>query len=90
MNADKAFRRFFKGQSRFPRFKKKNKSDVKMYFVKTDAKTIIPCERHRIKIPTLGWMRLKEKGYIPIKSSKSLISIHNALLCSLRAYFLNP
>ena len=53
-NADKAFRRFFKGQSRFPRFKKKNKSDVKMYFVKTDAKTIIPCERHRIKIPTLG------------------------------------
>ena len=73
MNADKAFRRFFKGQSRFPRFKKKNKSDVKMYFVKTDAKTIIPCERHRIKIPTLGWMRLKEKGYIPIKSSTHTI-----------------
>lgn len=36
-----------------------------MYFVKTDAKVIIPCERHRIKIPTLGWVRLKEKGYIP-------------------------
>lgn len=65
MNADKAFKRFFKGQSAFPRFKKKNKTDVKMYFVKTDAKTIIPCERHRIKIPTLGWIRLKEKGYIP-------------------------
>ncbi len=26
---------------------------------------IIPCERHRIKIPTLGWVQLKEKGYIP-------------------------
>lgn len=65
MNADKAFKRFFKHQSNFPRFKKKNKSDVKMYFVKTDAKTIIPCERHRIKIPTLGWVRIKEKGYIP-------------------------
>ncbi len=65
MNADKAFKRFFKGQGSFPRFKKKNKTDVKMYFVKTDAKTIIPCERHRIKIPTLGWVRLKEKGYIP-------------------------
>lgn len=65
MNADKAFRGFFKGQSRFPRFKKKNKSDVKMYFVKTDSKTVIQCERHRIKIPTLGWVRLKEKGYIP-------------------------
>ena len=54
MNAEKSFKRFFKGQSGFPRFKKKGKSDVKMYFVKTDAKTIIKCERHRIKIPTLG------------------------------------
>lgn len=65
MNAEKAFKRFFKQQRGFPRFKKKNKSDVKMYFVKTEAKTVIPCERHRIKIPTLGWVRLKEKGYIP-------------------------
>ncbi|MGN0537993.1 MAG: helix-turn-helix domain-containing protein, partial [Acutalibacteraceae bacterium] len=65
MNAEKAFKNFFKGKSCFPKFKKKFKSDVKMYFVKTDSKTIIPCERHRIKIPTLGWVRLKEKGYIP-------------------------
>lgn len=64
-NANTAFAGFFKKQSNFPRFKKKNTSDVKMYFVKTDAKTVIPCERHRIKIPTLGWIRLKEKGYIP-------------------------
>lgn len=60
-----AFTKFFKHQSGFPKYKKKEKSDVKMYFVKTDAKTIIPCERHRIKIPTLGWVKLKEKGYIP-------------------------
>lgn len=65
MNAEKAFKKFFKHQSGFPRFKKKGKSDVKMYFVKTDSKVIIPCERHRIKIPTLGWVRIKEKGYIP-------------------------
>ena len=65
MNAERAFKNFFKGKSKFPKFKKKNKSDVKMYFVKTDAKVIIQCERHRIKIPTLGWVRLKEKGYIP-------------------------
>lgn len=65
MNADKAFRRFFKHQSKVPKFKKKNRTDVKMYFVKTDAKTMIRCERHRIKIPTLGWVQLKEKGYIP-------------------------
>ena len=60
-----AFTRFFKHQSNFPKFKKKGKADVKMYFVKTDAKAVIRCERHRIKIPTLGWVRLKEKGYIP-------------------------
>lgn len=73
MNAEKAFKRFFKHQSGFPKFKKKNKSDVKMYFVKTDAKTVIPCERHRIKIPTLGWVRLKEKGYIPVTKSGYVI-----------------
>ncbi len=73
MNAEKAFKRFFKHQSKFPRFKKKNKSDVKMYFVKTDLKSIIQCERHRIKIPTLGWVRIKEKGYIPITKSGILI-----------------
>lgn len=65
MNADKSFKNFFKGRTRFPKFKKKAKSDVKMYFVKTDAKAIISCERHRIKIPTLGWVQIKEKGYIP-------------------------
>ena len=64
-NANRTFSRFFKGQSGFPRFKKKSNQDVKMYFVKTDAKAVIRCERHRIKIPTLGWVRLKEKGYIP-------------------------
>ena len=63
-NAETTFKRFFKGLSGFSRFKKKNKSNVKMYFVK-DNKTDCICERHRIKIPTLGWVRLKEKGYIP-------------------------
>ena len=73
-NACTAFMRFFKGQSQFPNFKKKGTSDVKMYFVKNDAKTIIPCERHRIKIPTLGWVKLKEKGYLPTTKSGYIIS----------------
>ena len=72
-NAYVAYQRFFKKQSKFPKFKKKGKSDVKMYFVKTDAKAIIYCERHRIKIPTLGWVRLKEKGYIPTTKSGLVI-----------------
>lgn len=73
MNADQAFKRFFKHQSGFPQFKKKGTSDVKMYFVKTDAKAVIYCERHRIKIPTLGWVRLKEKGYLPTTKSGMVI-----------------
>lgn len=44
-----------------------------MYFVKTDSKVIIPCERHRIKIPTLGWVRLKEKGYLPTNFNTYII-----------------
>lgn len=59
-----AFTRFFKHQSGFPNFKKKSKSDVKMYFVKNNPKDC-RCERHRLNIPTLGWVRIKEKGYIP-------------------------
>ena len=63
-NAYAAYNKFFKKQSKFPRFKKKNKSNVKMYFVKNHP-TDCFCERHRINIPTLGWVKLKEKGYIP-------------------------
>ena len=59
-----AFTRFFKHQSAFPNFKKKGKSDVKMYFVKNNPKDC-RCERHRMNIPSLGWVRIKEKGYVP-------------------------
>ena len=67
-DADKAFKRFFEHQANFPRFKKKGRSDPKMYFVKNHPKDCL-CERHRIKIPTLGWVRIKEKGYIPTTKS---------------------
>ena len=59
-----AFTRFFKHQSAFPNFKKKGKSEVKMYFVKNNPKDC-RCERHRMNIPSLGWVRIKEKGYVP-------------------------
>ncbi|WCK54304.1 RNA-guided endonuclease TnpB family protein [Aneurinibacillus sp. Ricciae_BoGa-3] len=64
MNGEKAFIRFFKGWSKFPKFKKKKNQDVKAYFPKNNP-TDWTVERHRIKIPTLGWVRLKEYGYIP-------------------------
>ncbi len=64
-NACTAFAGFFKKQNKFPKFKKNNKSNVKIYFVKNNPKDCF-CERHRIHIPTLGWVKLKEKGYIPV------------------------
>lgn len=51
----------------FPRFKKKNKSNVGVYLPKNN-KTDFTLERHRLKIPTLGFVRLKEYGYIPLNS----------------------
>ncbi|MDC2867051.1 RNA-guided endonuclease InsQ/TnpB family protein [Bacillus sp. BP-3] len=64
MNGEKAFKRFFIGVSGFPKFKKKKNQDVKCYFPKNN-KTDWTIERHRVKIPTLGFVRLKEYGYIP-------------------------
>ena len=51
----------------FPKFKKKKNQDVKAYFPKNN-KMDWTLERHRVKIPTLGWVRLKEFGYIPTNS----------------------
>lgn len=64
MNAEKAYKNFFNKKSAFPKFKKKGGNDVKIYFPKNN-KTDWTIERHKAKIPTLGWVRLKEKGYLP-------------------------
>ena len=66
-NAEIAYKRFFKGQAKFPKFKKKNKCDVKLYFPKNN-KGDWKVDRHKIMIPTLKNVRLKEYGYIPIGS----------------------
>lgn len=71
-NGYAAFMRFFKNRSGYPRFKKKGRSNVTMYFVKNNSKDC-RCERHRINIPTLGWVRVKEKGYIPTTRSGLII-----------------
>lgn len=44
-----------------------------MYFCRQGKNDSIKCERHRIKIPTLGWVKLKEKGYIPTNSNTHII-----------------
>ena len=61
---EKAFKNFFKGLSNFPVFKKKGKNELGAYFVK-DNKKDFEFYRHKIKIPTLKFVRVKEYGYIP-------------------------
>ena len=64
MNAESAFRSFFAGNTAFPSFKKKMDEDIKLYFPKNNPTDWL-IERHRIKIPTLKYVRLKEYGYLP-------------------------
>ena len=77
-DAYSAFTRFFKHKSGFPRFKNKNKSDVKMYFLREDNNGCL-VERHRIKVPTLGWVRkdgfIIRSGSISHKSGRYYISV---------------
>ncbi|WYD20285.1 transposase [Fusobacterium polymorphum] len=60
---EQTFKRFFKGLSSFPIFKKKGKNELGAYFVKNNKKDF-EFYRHKIKIPTLKFVRIKEYGYI--------------------------
>ena len=61
---EQAFKRFFKGLTAFPVFKKKGKNELGAYFIKNNKKDF-EFYRHKIKIPTLKFVRVKEYGYIP-------------------------
>ena len=65
MNGDTAFKRFFKKTSSFPKYKKRSDYES-FYLIGT-----IHVKRHLIQLPTLGKVRLKEKGYIPFTNVKS-------------------
>ena len=67
MNCDLAFKKFFKKNGGFPKYKKKNDS-VGLYFSKNNL-TDFTLERHRVKFPSIGYIRFKEFGYIPINSN---------------------
>ncbi|MFI3283449.1 MAG: transposase [Erysipelotrichaceae bacterium] len=65
MNADKAYKNFFKKSSGYPRFHKVGVRDS--FYVPRNGDKDILVERHRLKIPTIGWVHLKEKNYVPTK-----------------------
>ncbi|WP_232345598.1 hypothetical protein [Paenactinomyces guangxiensis] len=74
VHAETSFRRYFKKLAEKPRFKKKKNQDVTIYFPKNN-KTDLKIGRHRINIPTLGWIRLKEKGYMPLSGLVSSCTV---------------
>ncbi|MFC3610843.1 putative transposase [Staphylococcus piscifermentans] len=65
MNAHRAYQTFFKNKQGYPKFKKK--SGIGSYYLIGT----IHVQRHRIQLPKLGWVKLKEKGYIPTNNIKS-------------------
>ena len=67
--ANKTYVRFFKKQGHFPRFKKKGKNDCNYYFVRTSKTHLIKTARHKIAVPCMGYVRLKEYGYIPTNAN---------------------
>ena len=71
MNADKAFRDYLKGNKGKPKLKKKTR-DNSCYLIGT-----IKVERHRIFLPKLKWVRLKEFGYIPNNVKSATVSMKN-------------
>lgn len=66
MDADRAFKRFFKTKKGFPNFKRKHGKPVGIYCPRNGSTAkAVEVQRHRIKVPIIGWIRLKEFGYIP-------------------------
>ena len=65
VNAETAFKKFWDGLAGFPRFKKKSNQDVKLYFPKNN-KGDWKIYRHKLMIPTLKQVRLKEYSYLPV------------------------
>ena len=74
MNADAAYKNFMKGRSGFPKFKRRNDRPVSMYIPRNNAADL-KTERHRAKIPTLGWVRFKEFGYVPTERQALSVTI---------------
>ena len=71
MYAHQVFWGYLKGNQGIPKFKKKGKYNS-FYLIGT-----IKVERHRIFLPKLKWVRLKEFGYIPKNVKSVTVSMKN-------------
>lgn len=64
-NLEAAYKKFFKKQNAFPKFKKKGQNES----FTLDAP--INVKNNKIKLPKIGWVSLKESNYIPEGKHKS-------------------
>ena len=71
INTEAAFKRFFKGMAGYPKFARKSRQDIKFYFVRNSKSQPIKASRVSIRIPVMGWVFIKEKGYVPQKGIRS-------------------
>ncbi|MDQ0417199.1 putative transposase [Croceifilum oryzae] len=60
-DCDDSFRRFFKKQAQFPRFKSRRRSKWSFYQDPHKVKV----EPKRIRLEKIGWVRLAERDYLP-------------------------
>ena len=69
-NCDIAYRKAMTNKKGFPRFKKVSTDKTGFYFVRNSLSQPIKCYKHKIKVPSFGWVTLKEKNYLPIKENQ--------------------
>lgn len=67
---DKAYKSFFDGKAKFPNFKNKKKGLGSFRLT-----GCIRVEQGRIKLPRIGWLRLKEKDYLPIDAKMNSVTV---------------
>lgn len=66
----RAFGNFFEGRARYPRFKSRyGRKSFRLYGA-------IDAEERRVKLPKIGWVRTKERGYLPqgVKPTSATVS----------------
>lgn len=70
-NCDKAFKKFFKKEISFPKFKSKKTDKSGIYIPKNNKKDFTVVFRNKIKIPLFGFVYLKEFGLLDLSNVTS-------------------
>ena len=65
INLDQTFKKFFKNQAGFPKYKKKlNTWKISIPLMYSDTKYEWKMSEKKVKLPSYGWVKLKEKNYL--------------------------